>query len=106
MRILTPLAQPGLVLVVAVSSRDGKPLMGKGTRLARRHLRLLHDEGVRVLHVQDDRRVESWEQLPDVDGFIRGLDERFAFVEDDPLMGAMKQAIKNVYLEFLFEMED
>ena len=106
MRILTLLAQPGLVLAKPVLSGDGLPLVGVGTQLSHRHLRLIYDEGIAVLHVEPDRRIASWQELPDVDGFIGRLDERFAFVEDDPLMNVMKQAVKNVYLEYLFEMED
>ncbi len=106
MRILTLLAQPGLVLVKPVLSSDGMPLVGAGTKLGHRHLRLIYDEGISVLHVEPDRRIASWQELPDVNGFIRRLDERFTFVEDDPLMSVMKQAVKNVYLEYLFEMED
>ena len=106
MRILTLLAQSGLVLLRPVSSKDGLPLVGAGTRLTRRHLKIIHEEEIDVLHVEADGQVASWQELPDVNGFIQKLDERFTFVEDDPLMNVMKQAVKNVYLQFLFEMED
>jgi len=106
MRILTLLAQPDLVLKRPVISSDGMPLVGAGTRLSHRHLRLIHDEGITLLHVEPDPRIAAWQELPDVNGYIQRLDERFAFVEDDSLMMVMKQAVKNVYLEFLFEMED
>ena len=105
MRILTPLAKPGLELAKPSISPDGKPLFGRGTRLARRHLRLLHEEGVRVLEVKSDVRVESWERIPDVDEFIRGLEDRFSTVEGDRRMDALKQAVQNVYLDFLFELD-
>ena len=97
---------PAAAMAAASVPTATVPLVGVGTQLSHRHLRLIYDEGITVLHVEPDRRIASWQELPDVDGFIGRLDERFAFVEDDPLMNVMKQAVKNVYLEYLFEMED
>ncbi|MCA9537580.1 MAG: hypothetical protein KC620_01755 [Myxococcales bacterium] len=105
MRILTLLARPGLELSEAVTSPDGLPLLGRGTRLTRRHLRLLHGEGVRTLQVEDDPRVEPWEQVPPVPEWQRALDERFAPVEADRRMQALKQAVRAVYTDFLFDLE-
>ncbi len=104
MRVLTPLAKPGLVLENAVNS-DGQLLFGQGTRLSRRYLRAIHEEGIRVLDVENDVRIDPWEQVPDVDAFVRNLEIRFSGTEKDRRMCAMKQAIKDVYLDFLFELE-
>ena len=74
--------------------------------MSRRHLQALHEEGVRVLDVQPDPRIEEWERIPDVDGFVRSLEHRFANVAKDRRMDVIKQAIKDVYLDFLFELGD
>ncbi|MEE2789053.1 MAG: hypothetical protein VX589_17080 [Myxococcota bacterium] len=106
MRVLTLLAKPGLELQTAVSSADGMPLFGANTRLARRHLQALHEEGIRVLDVHADPRIEEWERIPTVDGFVRSLDSRFESVGKDRRMDVVKEAIRSVYLDFLFELGD
>ena len=106
MRILTLLSKPGLELRVAVTSDDGLPLFGAGTRLDRRHLQALHEEGIRVLDVQPDARIDEWERIPTVDGFVRSLDSRFEHVAKDRRMDVVKNSIRDVYLEFLFELGD
>jgi len=83
----------------------GLPLFGKGTRLTRRYLRTLHDEGVRALEVEPDARVERWERVPDVNEFVTTLEERFAEVKAEPRMMLFKQAVADVYLDILFELE-
>ena len=105
MRILTLLGRPDLELQTAIVSPDGLPLFGQGTRLSRRHFQALHEEGIRVLDVRPDARIEDWERIPDVDGFVRTLDCRFENVQGDRRMAVIKQAIKDVYLDFLFELE-
>lgn len=105
MRVLIPLARPGLQLAKAITV-GGKPLFGKGTRLARRHLRALHDEGFRAIEVEPDARTERWERVPDVNEFVNRLDERFAEVQAEPRMMLLKQVVADVYLDFLFELED
>ena len=105
-RILTPLAQPGLVLSRSVTAPGGKLLFGRGTALTRRYLRVLHEEGLRVLDVENDTRIEAWERVPEVDEFVRGLEARFDSVKDDRRMDVLKQAIQGVYLDFLFELEE
>lgn len=106
MRILTPLAQPGLILARSVTAPEGKLLFGRGTELTRRYLRVLHEEGLRVVEVENDTRIEPWERVPDVDEFVRGLDARFSSVKGDRRMETLKQAIQGVYLDFLFELEE
>ena len=106
MRILTLLGRPDLELDSAIVSPDGLPLFGRGTRLSRRHLQALHEEGIQVLDVKPDPRIEDWERIPEVDEFVRTLDCRFETVQKDRRMGVIKQAIKDVYLDFLFELED
>ncbi len=104
MRVLTPLARPGLQLAEAINA-DGMPLFGKGTRLTRRYLRTLHDEGVRALKVEPDARIERWERVPDVNEFVTTLEQRFEEVKSDARMMLFKQAVADVYLDFLFELE-
>ena len=105
MRILTPLGQADLKLAKPITAQDGSLLFCKGTVLARRHLRALHAEGVRFLEVEDDPRIQDWETVPDVDDFIRILDDRFEAVNDDPRMQMVRQTIQRVYLDFLFDLE-
>jgi hypothetical protein len=93
-----------LRLAKAISA-GGLPLFGKGTRLTRRYLRTLHDEGVRLVEVEPDAQVERWERVPDVNEFVMALEERFAEVKSDPRMRILKQAVADVYLDFLFEIE-
>ena len=105
MRILTSLAQPDLKLAQPVTANDGSLLFCKGTVLARRHLRELHAEGLRFIHVEPDPRIQEWETVPDVDDFMRTLDHRFGDLEEDPRMQMVRQSIQRVYLDFLFELE-
>lgn len=104
MRILTALARPGFVLEDAVITSDGMPLLGRGTRLTRRYLRMLHAEGIRVLDVVDDDSIESWERLPTPDQFLRQLDARFQPVERDRRTMALKDGVRAVYLDFLHDL--
>jgi hypothetical protein len=104
MRVLTPLARPGLRLAKPIIV-DGRPLLGKGTALTRRYLRSLYSEGVHLLEVEPDARVQTWEQVPDVNEFVTELERRFSQVQSDPRMMMVKQAVADVYLDFLFELE-
>lgn len=101
MRILTALAPPNLIAAEAITTDDGLPLVGRGTRLGRRYLRMLHDEGVAVLDCEDDPRVEPWIRIPEVDDYLRTLDARFRPAEGDKRMMALKDAVRGVYLDFL-----
>ena len=104
MRVLTPLVKTGLILDAAVMS-EGQLLFGKGTRLSRRYLRAIHEEGIRMLDIVDDPRIDSWERVPEVDEFVNRLDERFAGSEKNRRMRILKKAVKDVYLDFLFDLE-
>lgn len=105
MRVLTALAPPDLEAARAITGPDGMPLVGRGTRLSRRYLRMLHDEGLRVVEVQDDPRVEAWERIPTEDEYLRALDARFRPVDGDRNMTALKDAVRAVYLGFIRELE-
>ena len=105
MRVQTSMAREGLRLAQAVISWDGKILMGRGTRLERRHLVQLYDAGVRVLEVEDDAAVEPWEELLEADAFLKALEARFEPVRRDRRMGQLKGAVRDVYLGFLRELE-
>lgn len=105
MRVLTALAPPDLILSRAITTADGMPLVGRGTRLRRRYLRMLHDEGVRVLECEDDPRVDPWIRIPEPDAYLRALDARFEPVEGDRRMMALKDAVRTVYLDFLDGLE-
>lgn len=105
MRILTALAPPGVVASRAIAGLDGMPLVGRGTRLSQRYLRMLHDEGIRVIECEDDDRVEQWQRLPEVDAWLTALDQRFRPVESDRRMMALKDAVKSVYVDFLLDLE-
>lgn len=105
MRILLPMARPGVRLEQAVTSADGLPLLGRGTELARRHLRSLHEAGVRVVDVVPEPPVEPWQALPTADEWLRELDARFAPVEGDRRMVALKEAVRDVFLDFLIDLE-
>ncbi len=105
MRILTALAPPDLILGRAITTDDGMPLVGRGTRLSRRYLRMLHDEGVRVLECEEDPRVDPWIRIPETDEYLRALDARFEPVEGDKRMRALKDAVRGVYLDFLDGLE-
>jgi hypothetical protein len=105
MRMLVPMARPGVRLGEAVLSADGLPLFGRGTELTRRHLRLMHEAGVRSVEVAPDPSIEPWQTVPETDAFLRALNERFAPVESDRRMMALKEAVRDVYLDFLLELE-
>lgn len=105
MRVQTSMAKEGLRLATAVTGPDGKLLLGRGTRLERRHLVELYDMGVRVLEVEDDVTVEPWEEVPEPAGFLRALDQRFSSVSGDRRLAHLKDAVREVYLDFLLELE-
>ena len=105
MRILTSLAKPGLVLSANAVSSAGDILLGSGTTLTRAFLRALHEEGVTVLEVEDDPRVEPWEKVPEVDDVVRGLEARFNSVKNHEQMALLRQAVQDVYLDFIFDLE-
>jgi hypothetical protein len=104
MRILTDLARSGLELARPVTSDDGMPLLGRGTRLSERHLCHLHAAEVRVIDVADDGTVEDWEHLPTMDGFVDALDRRFAAHGAQRRMEVLKRAIRKTYLDFLLDL--
>lgn len=105
MRLLTALAPPGAVLSRAIIGPDGMPLAGRGTRLTPRYLRLLHEEGVRLVECEDDPAIEPWRRVPEVDAYLRALDARFEPVRGDRRMMALHDAVRRVYLDFLDELE-
>lgn len=105
MRILTHFARPGLVLALPVTTKDGMPLLGRGTRLTQRHLRALYDDGVRTIDVDPEESLGSWDEIPEVPAFLRALETRFAPVAADRRMAEMKDAIRDVYLDYLAEIE-
>ena len=105
MRILTSLAQPDLKLAKPIMGQHGSLLFCKGTILGRRHLRVLHAEGVRFVEVEEDPRIQEWETVPDVDEYMQILDRRFASVEDEPRMQMIRQSVQRVFLDFLFDLE-
>ncbi|MBV71977.1 MAG: hypothetical protein CMH52_11660 [Myxococcales bacterium] len=104
MRVLTPLVKPGQRLKKPIMS-GGQLLFGAGTEMSRRYLRVIHEEGIRVVDLEPDPHVSDWETVPSVDQYVRGLDERFIHHQRNRKMKALKQAIKDVYLDFLFELE-
>jgi len=99
------MAREGLRLSMAVCGLDGKVLLGKGTRLQRRHLVELYEMGVRVIEVVDDVSVEPWEEVPEPDAYLRALEERFSSVGGDRRMTQLKEAVRDVYLDFLLDLE-
>lgn len=105
MRVLTALAPADLQAAHAITGPDGMPLVGRGTRLSRRYLRMLHDEGFEVIEVVDDDRVQPWERIPTRDEYLRALDARFRPVDRDRRMRALKDAVKDVYLGFIAELD-
>ena len=104
MRVLTPLVKPGQKLKKPIMS-DGQLLFGAGTEMSRRYLRVIHEEGIRVVELETDPAVGDWEIIPTVDQYVRSLDERFNSHQRNKKMKSLKQAIKDVYLDFLFELE-
>lgn len=105
MRILTQFARPGLALARPVVTADGLPLLGRGTRLTRGHLRALSESGVRIIAVEDDPELNRWDEIPEVDPWLRALAARFAGVAHDRRMATLRDAVRVVYLDFLAEIE-
>lgn len=104
-RVLTHIARPGVRLAVPVLTDDGKPLLGRGTVLAARHLGMLADLGVRTVEVEEDPRIGLWEMVPEPDAWLAALEERFATVSTDRRMVALKDAVREVYLDYLQSLE-
>jgi hypothetical protein len=104
-RVLTQVARPGVRLASPVIMPDGKVLLGRGTVLAARHLAVLHDLGVKVVEVEDDGRLGAWEIAPQTDAWLAALDARFLPVSHDRRMVALRDAVKDVYLDYLRRSE-
>lgn len=100
-RLLTHVARPGARLAAPVMTPDGLPLLGRGTILAARHLAALNDLGVRTVEVEDDPRLGPWETVPEPEAWLQALESRFAPVAADRRMLALKDAVREVYLEYL-----
>jgi hypothetical protein len=103
--LLTHVARPGARLARPVLTPDGLPLLGRGTVLGARHLGLLNDMGVRTVEVEDDPRLGPWEVVPEPDAWLSALEARFSTVSTDRRMVAMKDAVREVYLEYLRAVE-
>jgi hypothetical protein len=106
MRILTQFARAGLTLAEPVVTVDGLPLLGRGTVLSHRHLRALYRAGVRAIQVVDDPDLSPWESVPTPDAFLRALEARFEPVAGDRRMAALKDAVRDVYLEFVASLSE
>lgn len=100
-RLLTHVARPGARLANPVLTPDGLPLLGRGTVLAARHLSLLNDLGVRTVEVEDDPRLGVWEIVPEPEAWLVALEQRFTTVVADRRMMALKDAVREVYLDYL-----
>lgn len=106
MRILTQFARPGLRLAQPVETIDGLPLLGRGTELTRRHLRTLYEAGVRLITVADDPDLSPWESVPEIDAFLAALEDRFEPVAGDRRMAHLKDAVREVYVDFLLGLRE
>ncbi len=104
-RVLTHIARAGLRLAAPVLTPDGLPLLGRGTVLAARHLSMLNDMGVRTVEVENDPRLGMWEVVPEPDVWLVALEARFSTVAHDRRMMALKDAVKEVYLDYLRTVE-
>lgn len=100
-RLLTHVARPGARLASPVMTPDGLPLLGRGTILGARHLAVLTDLGVRTVEVEDDPRLGLWEVVPEPEAWLAALESRFSTVAADRRMMALKDAVREVYLEYL-----
>lgn len=104
-RVLTHVARAGVRLAQPVLTPDGLPLLGRGTVLAARHLSLLNDMGVKTVEVENDPRLGLWEVVPEPDAWLAALEARFATVTHDRRMVALKDAVRDVYLDYLKTVE-
>lgn len=104
-RVLTQVARPGVRLANPVLMPDGKLLLGRGTVLASRHLAMLQDLGIKVVEVDDDGGLGPWELAPDADAWLAALEARFSTVAHDRRMLALKEAVRDVYLDYLRRAE-
>ena len=100
-RLLTHIARPGARLAVPVLTPDGLPFLGRGTVLGARQLAALNDMGVRTVEVEDDPRLGLWEVAPEPDAWLAALESRFLTVQADRRMTALKDAVREVYLDYL-----
>lgn len=100
-RLLTHVARPGARLASPVLTPDGLPFLGRGTVLGARQLAALTDLGVRTVEVEDDPRLGLWEVVPDPDVWLAALEARFVPVMADRRMTALKDAVREVYLDYL-----
>lgn len=104
-RVFTHVARAGLRLAVPLTTPDGLPLLGRGTILGARHLAVLNDLGMRTVEVEEDNRLGLWEVLPEPEAWLTALDARFAPRVTDRRLMALKDAVREVYLEYLRTVE-
>ena len=105
MRVLIYLARPALRLAEPIVTSDGMPLLGRGTRLTRRHLRRLYQTGVRIVEVDHDPDLNPWETIPSAAEYLEALDARFAPVAKNRHMMRLKETVCRVYLDHLKKLE-
>ncbi len=105
MRVFVRVTRTGLKLAEPVTTPEGLPLFGRGTTLEGRHLQILNDMGVDTVTVEDDPRLGPWEVVPDPEAWLAELERRFAPVIADRRMVALKDAVRDVYLDGLLRPE-
>ena len=104
MKVLTVFARPGYQLAAPLFLPDGE-FLPESTILTETHLKTLRDHGVKVLHLEADSRIREWECVPELNGFMSTLAQRFTTEAPDEHLDMIRCAVEDVYTRFIFDLE-
>lgn len=80
-------------LAKPVTDTDGRVLAGMGTRLTDGIARLLRNQAILTVMVEDDSVATGWESLKPLPEELAALDSRFAEAERTAAMDALRDAV-------------
>jgi hypothetical protein len=93
-RIRLQYARPHMHLAEAVEGEDGAPVVGAGTTLTPEVVSALRRLGITSVVVQEAGGVADWEEEKELARALRDLDARFAAEPPDPLLDALRDALR------------
>jgi hypothetical protein len=93
-RVLLQFAKPEMQLARPIWDRDGKLVVGRGSRLNERVVRLLRRMGLQTVVVEDTGGLAAWEKIPGLAHDLEELDARFTRADRSQPLEAVRRAIE------------
>jgi hypothetical protein len=96
-RLPLKLAAPGMILAREITTQEGQVLCGTGTELTAQLLQRISKSGIHSVTVDGHPvRLPGEESLGER---IKGLEDRFSKVKDDPVLRALMKVIAEHWIE-------